>query len=80
MLRLSRPVQWESQATAPRITKARRHGVVRNLRALALLPHRALSSQRRQRLRTSQSTSIIAPGREESQLGGAAQAGLHQNR
>jgi hypothetical protein len=40
-------------------------------RALALLPHEAPNSLRQQYLRFDQSASIIAPGREGSQLGGA---------
>jgi hypothetical protein len=51
------------------------------LRALALLPHEALNSLRQQALTgKDQSASIIAPGREGSQSGGGAQAGLHPNR
>ncbi len=49
------------------------------LRALALLPHEALNSLRQQALTgKDQSASIIAPGREGSQLGAGIASDSHR--
>ncbi len=69
MQRRGQVVRVRSQAAAQKHQGPLNLG---ELRALALLPHKALISLRQQALGViAESTSIIAPGREGSQLGGA---------
>ncbi len=70
------PRRVRSQAIA--LTHQGPHGV-HVPRALALLPHRVLSSQRQQLPVMTLKTSIIAPGREASQSGGVGACAIMQD-